>query len=71
MANTTKLTNNQRDDNVIGVNEEIAYDDIVLLVKKVINANAQVDIWTDTIVMDSNDVDHIAEEIAEQIGDKQ
>lgn len=71
MANTTKLTNNQRDDNVIGVNEEIAYDDIVLLVKKVINANAQVDIWTDTIVMDSNDVDHIAEEIAEQIGGKQ
>lgn len=71
MANTTKLTNNQRNDNVIGVNEELGYDDIVLLVKKVINANAQVDIWTDTIVMDSNDVDHIAEEIAEQIGDKQ
>lgn len=71
MANTTKLTNNQRDDNVIGVNEEIAYDDIVLSVKKVRNANAQVDIWTDTIVMDSNDVDHIAEEIAEQIGGKQ
>lgn len=71
MANTTKLTNNQRNDNVIGVNEELGYDDIVLLVKKVINANAQVDIWTDTIVMNSNDVDHIAEEIAEQIGDKQ
>lgn len=71
MANTTKLTDNQRNDNVISVNEEMGYDDIVLLVKKVINANAQVDIWTDTIVMDSNDVDHIAEEIAEQIGDKQ
>lgn len=71
MANTTKLTNNQRNDNVIGVNEELGYDDIVLLVKKVINANAQVDIWTDTIVMNSNDVGHIAEEIAEQIGDKQ
>lgn len=71
MANTTKLTDNQRNDNVIGVNEELGYDDIVLLVKKVINANAQVDIWTDTIVMNSNDVDHIAEEIAEQIGDKQ
>ena len=49
----------------------MGYDDIVLLVKKVINANAQVNVWTDTIVMDSNDVDHIAEEIAEQIGDKQ
>ena len=52
-------------------NEEMGYDDIVLLVKKVINTNAQIDIWTDTIVMDSNDVDHIAEEIAEQIGGKQ
>lgn len=53
------------------INEEMGYDDIVLLVKKVINTNAQIDIWTDTIVMDSNDVDHIAEEIAEQIGGKQ
>lgn len=46
----------------------MTYDDIVLLVKKAINENAQVNVWTDTIVMDSNDVDHIAEEIAEQIG---
>ena len=49
----------------------MAYDDIILLVKQVINANSQVNIWTDIIVMDSNDVDHIAEEIAEQIGGKQ
>lgn len=64
-VSTSANINNKNSNKVI--NEELGYDDIVLLVKKVINANAQVDIWTDTIVMDSNDVDHIAEEIAEEL----
>lgn len=45
-----------------------SYDDIIFLVKKAIIANARANVWTDTMVMDMDDVDNIAEEVAEQIG---
>lgn len=45
-----------------------SYDDIIFLVKKAIIANARANVWTDTMVMDMDDVDNIAEEVAEKIG---
>lgn len=42
-------------------------DKIILTVKNVIADNAEIDVDTDTVTTDGNGVDHIAEQIAEEV----
>lgn len=42
-------------------------DDIILIIKETIRNNVVIDIDNDTASMDCNDIDHIAEEIANKI----
>ena len=42
-------------------------DKIILTVKNAIADNAEIDVDTDTVTTDGNGVDHIAEQIAEEV----
>ena len=42
-------------------------DKVILTVKNAIADNAEIDVDTDTVTTDGNGVDHIAEQIAEEV----
>lgn len=48
-------------------NKEQQKDEIILIVKKAIADNAEIDVETDTVTTDCNGCDHIAEQVAKEI----
>ena len=45
-------------------------EEIILIVKSAVAANATIDFDKDTITLDGNDLDHIAEQVAEALYEK-
>ncbi len=47
--------------------EQVIKDKLALIVKNAIADNAEIDVDIDTVTTDGNGVDHIAEQIAEEV----